>query len=214
MSSSAAYQEHGHQYQTDGRSIPSVTQCLALAGLTDVSRVPPHILQRAADVGTAVHLACAYLDADDLDLDSVDPKIVGYVLAYQKFRCDSGFVPELIEHRAVGVSLGLQYGFCVDRMGYVDGQRIVLDLKTSSKAYPSWRIQTVAYALGLDCFEARRAAVKLAKDGSYQLLEHPDRVNDARIWESALAIAHWRLAHRSEGAGPNPVCDKMNEGAR
>ncbi len=209
---SASFAEHGHQYECDGHSIPSVTQALALAGLTDVSRIPPHILERAADVGTAVHLACAYLDADDLDLDSVDPLLTGYVLAYQRFRSDSGFVPELIEHRAVGQLAGLQYGFCVDRMGYVDGQRIILDLKTSSKPYASWAIQTAAYAIGLDCLDVRRAAVKLAKDGTYKLIEHPDRVHDAQTWEAALAIAHWRLAHRTDGAGVTQLCDKLNEG--
>jgi hypothetical protein len=207
----ATYTHHGHQYECDGRSIPSVTQVLALAGITDVSRIPPHILQRAADIGTAVHLACELLDQDDLDLDSVDSKIVGCVLAYQKFRSESGFVPELIEHRSVGICVGLQYGFCVDRMGYIEGQKIVLDLKTSSKPYDSWAIQTMAYALGLDCFEARRAAIRLAKDGSYQLIEHPDRVHDAQIWESALAIAHWRLAHR-DGEARMQLVDKMNEG--
>jgi hypothetical protein len=48
----------------------------------------------------------------------------------------------------------LKYGFCVDRLGYLKTERILLDLKTSSKPSPSWAIQTIAYALGLDCFES------------------------------------------------------------
>ena len=52
------------------------------------------------------------------------------------------------------------------------GERILLDLKTSSRASPSWAIQTIAYALGLGCFEVRRAVIHLAKDGSYKLIEH------------------------------------------
>jgi hypothetical protein len=205
----ATFSQLGHQYECDGRSIPSVTQVLALSGISDVSRIPPHILERAAAIGTAVHVACELLDQDDLDLESVDPQLTGYVLAYQKFRVETGFVPELVEHRAVGVLSGLYYGFCVDRLGYLNGERIILDLKTSSKPYPSWPIQTVAYALGLGCGEVRRAAVKLAKDGSYQLLEHAD-VHDAHTWEAALAVAHWRLAHRENGK--MQLADKLNAG--
>src|SRR2546430_413548 len=111
---SATFSQLGHQYECDGRSIPSVTQVLSLSGISDVSRIPPHILERAAAIGTAVHVACELLDQDDLDLDSVDPLLAGYVLAYQKFRAESGFAPELIEHRAVGIVSGLRYGFTVD----------------------------------------------------------------------------------------------------
>jgi hypothetical protein len=195
----ASFQELVHKYKCVGRAIPSVTQVLAASGITDVSRIPQHILDRAAAIGTAAHLACEYLDDGSLDLESVDPLITGYVLAYQKFRTETGFSPELIEHRAVGEVIGLRYGFCVDRMGTVNGERILLDLKTSSKPSPSWAIQTVAYALGLGCFEVRRAVVHLKKDGTYQLIEHPNRVQDAAIWEAALAITHWRLAHRWDG---------------
>src|ERR1700752_2641687 len=98
---SATFTELGHRYEFDGRAIPSVTQVLALSGITDVSKIPPHILERAATLGTAAHVACELLDQDDLDIDSVDPQITGYVLAYQKFRAERGFVPDLIEHRAV-----------------------------------------------------------------------------------------------------------------
>jgi hypothetical protein len=74
----------------------------------------------------------------------------------------------LIEYRAVGCVQELRFGFCVDRLGMVNGARILLDLKTSSKPSRSWPIQTVAYALGLGCFEVRRAVVHMAKDGSLQ----------------------------------------------
>jgi hypothetical protein len=47
--------------------------------------------------------------------------------------------------------------------------------------------------------QVRRAVVHLAKDGTYKLMEHPNRVQDAAIWEAALAITHWGLAHRWDG---------------
>jgi hypothetical protein len=146
---SATFEAARHVYQFDGRAIPSVTAVLAASGITDVSKIPQHILDRAAAVGTAAHEACALLDADDLDLESLDRLILGYVAGYARFLRESSSIPELIEHRGVGIVSGLPYGFCVDRIGSIAGERILLDLKTSSKVSPSWAIQTIAYALGL-----------------------------------------------------------------
>jgi hypothetical protein len=197
--STATFAHIGHHYEYDGRAVPSVTQVLSASGITDVSKIPQHILDRAAAIGTAVHQATELLDIDDLDLASLDPLLHGYVCAYQKFRKESGFRAELIEHRAVGTLNELRYGFCVDRLGQIAGERILLDLKTSSKAQASWSIQTMAYCLGLGCIGIRRGVVHLAKDGSYKLLDHPNHKSDAAIWVAALAIAHWKLAHRWDG---------------
>jgi hypothetical protein len=193
--SSATFAAHLHAYELDGRQIPSVTQVLTLAGISDVSGIPVHNLDRAASIGKAVHLACDLLDADDLDLDSLDPQIVGYVLGYQRFREEWDFVPELIEHRTVASVLGLQYGMCVDRVGPLRGKMYVLDLKTSSKRRPEWAIQTIAYAQGLGMYDAGRAALHLHKDGTYNLIEYQDRVQDAETWEAALQVAYWKLNH-------------------
>jgi hypothetical protein len=195
----ATFASNGHRYEFDGRSVPSVTQVLAISGITDVSKIPQHILDRAAAIGTAVHQACDLLDQDDLDLESLDPLLVGYASAYQRFRQETSFMPELIEHRAVGTLNGLRYGFCVDRLGQIGEERVLLDLKTSSKAQLSWPIQTMAYSLGLGCIGVRRGVVHLAKDGTYKLLDHLNHESDSAIWEAALAIAHWKLAHRWDG---------------
>ena len=104
---SATFAAEGHLYQQDGVTIPSVTQVLALSGIADVSGIPLYRLERAAAVGTAVHAACHFLDEDDLDLESVHPEIVGYVLAYQLFKTDTGFLPRAIEQRGVAEAGGL-----------------------------------------------------------------------------------------------------------
>lgn len=192
----ATFQAIGHIYQQDGIVIPSVTQVLTLAGIDDVSRIPLHFLERAAAVGTAVHEACEFLDQDDLDLDSLDPLIVGYVLGYQKFKQETGFVPSVIEQRGVSESQGLRYGYCVDRLGLLDGQPVLIDIKTSSKKSPAWAVQTAAYAEATNC-EGLRLVVHVAKDGSYKLIRQED-VYDFHVWGAALKVAHWRLAHGSK----------------
>ena len=193
----ATFTEQGRRYEADGVIIPSVTQVLTLAGISDVSGIPAHILDRASAIGTAVHQACEFLDQNDLDLDTLDASIVGYVLGYQKFRDEHKFVSELIEHRTVAERIGLKYGMCVDRMGHFEGSDIpvVLDIKTSSRPQQSWSLQTAAYAYGLGYFpDYRRVIVHVAKDGTYKLIEHGEESDD-RAWEAALIVAHWRIAH-------------------
>src|SRR3954463_4964548 len=97
----ATFAEFDHSYEVDGIVVPSVTQVLSLTGIDDVSGIPLHYLQRAAGIGTAVHQACELLDEDDLDLDSLDPLIQGYVLGYQRFREETGFAADLVEHRRI-----------------------------------------------------------------------------------------------------------------
>src|ERR1022692_2633711 len=194
----ATFREIGHIYEQDGVAIPSVTQVLTLAGIDDVSHIPLYYLERAAALGPAVHEACEFLDQDDLDLDSLDSTIVGYVLGYQKFKEETGFAPNVIEKRGVSASSGLAYGYCVDRLGVLDGQPVLLDIKTSSKVSHAWPIQTAAYAeatnFGNDNGEGLRLIVHVAKDGSYKLIRQED-VYDFHVWGAALKVAHWKLNH-------------------
>lgn len=189
----ATFQPEGHLYAEDGVTIPSVTQVLTLSGIDDVSHVPIYHLERAAAIGTAVHEACQFLDEDDLDLDSVHPLVVGYVLAYQRFKQESGFQPTAIEQRGIAESCGLKFGYCIDRRGQLDGQEVLLDLKTASKKQASWAIQTAGYAEAIDS-TGPRIAVHLAKDGGYKLVRHED-MEDFDVWRGALQVAHWKLNH-------------------
>lgn len=197
----ATFRPTGHIYEQDGVIVPSVTQVLTLAGIDDVSHIPLHFLERAAAVGTAVHEACEFLDQDDLDLDSLDPLIVGYVLGYQKFKEECSFVPHVIERRGVSESSeGLRYGFCVDRLGTLDGKPVLVDIKTSSKPSPSWAVQTAAYAEATNFAEnpeGVRLIVHVAKDGGYKLIRQ-ENIYDFHVWGAALKVAHWRLAHGSK----------------
>lgn len=187
----ATFNELGHVYQLDGKTIPSVTQVLELAGLSDVSGIPAHILARASAIGTAVHEATQFLDEGDLAPDSLDPLIAGYVVAYQRFKEEVKPDIELVEHRTI-TSTPIRYGMCVDRVYKLDGRLIVADLKTSSKVQPHWALQTAAYAVGLRMNDADRWVIHLAKDGTYRVVKH-ENLADSFVWSSALTVAYWRL---------------------
>ena len=194
MGSLGTFRAADHIYQLDGRTVPSVTQVLTLAGLDELARVPKRFLVRPAAIGTAVHLATHFLDDDDLELEALDPAIVGYVLGWQRFKLEHEFVPLIIERRGVSISPdGPAFGFCLDRIGMLDGQEVLVDIKTGSKKYPSWAIQTAGYADAVN-FEGARLSVHVAYDGTYQIVDHPDP-GDFPIWRQALQLAHWKLNH-------------------
>jgi hypothetical protein len=190
----ATFLTEKHIYQRDGIVVPSVTQVLALAGIDDVSGIPLHNLERAAAVGTAVHQACEFLDQDELDIESVGPLIVGYVLAYQRFKEEHEFFPLTIEQRGIAESGALAYGYCLDRTGIIEGTPVLLDIKTASKRSPAWAIQTAAYADAINLNSARRLVIHANKSGAYDLIPYTD-AKDFDVWYSALHAAHWKLAH-------------------
>jgi hypothetical protein len=187
----ATFTERRHLYKDAGIVAPSVTQVLELAGIDDVSRIPLHHLQRAGAIGTAVHQATHLLDERDLELESVDEEITGYVFAWQKFKEESGFVPLKIEERGVATDGELKFGYCVDRVGLLEGELWLIDLKTASKKQPWWGIQTAGYADAIR-HEGPRAAVQLTKDGKYKRLPHT-REDDFERWRGALVVAHCLL---------------------
>lgn len=191
----ATFQAEGHLYTHDGRIVPSVTQAMELAGLDDYARVPRRNLEHAAAVGTAVHKACEFLDEEDLDLESLDPTVVGYVLGYQKFKQECGFTPLIVERRGVSISAtnNLAYGFCLDRIGMLNGVEVLIDIKTALKKSANWGVQTAAYAEAVN-FDGARRAVHVTKKGEYHVIPY-EAAEDFETWNAALQIAHWRLAH-------------------
>jgi hypothetical protein len=83
-----------HTYTLAGERLPSVTQVLQAAGIIDFSRVPQPILLAARDRGAAVHLACHYVNEEDLDVDAFAaefPEYWPYLSAWITFRRESGF---------------------------------------------------------------------------------------------------------------------------
>ena len=191
---SATFTLIGHVYEFEGRIVPSVTQALQLAGLDDLSRAPRHYVERAGAIGTAVHQACHFLDEDDLDVESLDAKIVGYVLAYQRFKEQRNFEPLVIEQRGVSIDpYGcLPFGFCLDRIGTIGGVEILIEIKTASRRYDWWRIQTAAYAQAVN-FTGPRFELHLAKTGTFKFNRHA-KDSDFTEWGEVLNTATKMLA--------------------
>jgi len=172
-----------HTYRIDGKIVPSNTQILKEAGLVDVTWYNQH----GRDRGSAVHLACHLLDEDALNWETLDAELVPYVRAYEKFKKESGFVPDLIE--VPMYNYPHRYGTTVDRTGMLNGREILLELK-SGGVEPWCALQL---SLQNECLPKKlpRFALQIKSDGTYRLHEFKDP-NDRNVALSAAAIVHWK----------------------
>jgi len=183
-----------HTYTYDGVVVPSVTQVLPspIVPTTHMQLDMEYARQR----GQAVHLATELYDLGDLDEDSMDPVIVPYLDAWEKFLIDSDFHVSDIEARVY--SERNRYAGTLDRSGTINGGKAILDIKAVHKLSPTTGLQTAAYedAYRKDrrCKPARRFAVQLKPDGAYVMREYTD-TSDLSVFLSYLQIHNWEQTY-------------------
>lgn len=178
-----------HRYTLGARVLVSVTQAIEEAGLVDWSRIEPETLLYAQRRGSGVHLACQFWDEGDLDETTLEPVLVPYLGAYRAFRDTGVFTldPASIEVPLASPTLGC--AGTPDRVGWVDGDRAVLDLKATYGLAPVTGIQLAGYALLTGA--VRRFGLQLRPDGTYRLREFRDP-GDTRVFLGALGVVHWK----------------------
>ena len=124
------FDEATHTYTLDGAVIPSVTEICA--PITCGKYPPVGVVQQAAARGTRVHELCALYDMDALP-DEIEAELVGYVKAWAAFCRDYKPVWTHIELPLYGViNTGLPFAGTLDRIGKIDGQTRVVDIKTTA----------------------------------------------------------------------------------
>lgn len=182
-----------HTYRDNGAVIPGVTSLLA--PLIDYSMVREEVLAMAAERGSAVHYATQLYDENNLDEDSIDIRILGYLNAWKRFRDDQQFEPYWIE-KPLGHPVH-RFGGTPDRFGRMKGERTALDIKTVSKLMPATAVQTAAYQeLGRinDMPTECRVAVQLKADGTYRMETYRSR-DDWPTFLSLLTVHNWKTRH-------------------
>lgn len=175
------FDEEAHTYEQGGVIVPrSVTGLLKKFGLTtDFSQIPAPILERARQRGSAyAEGRRLILQGYELDPQTIDPQIAGYIVAFRNFWKESK--ANLIETEIPRIS-PLGFAFKADIYAFLNGRRIVIDDKCTSSIPKSVGPQTAGYSIGFtSLYPAQpiedRAVLWLKKDGSYKfkLLEDPD----------------------------------------
>ena len=186
-----------HIYKLNGRELVSVTTILEEAGMYVKPPVTAETLHWAQDKGTKIHDACHFLDDGDLDWNSLDPMISGYVLAYQEFKKDTGFKPMLSEHKVHDTVFGIAGR--MDRFGFIHDRGVLVDIKTGPVP-KSTGLQLVAYGYMYDPTKIfYRMAVQLKINGTFKVTDYPisDYQRDLDTFLSAVRVVNWKRRNQN-----------------
>lgn len=169
-------------------NLPRVTEVIKEAGLIDTT----WMTSEGAERGTFVHTACTYWDEGDLNEETLDPALRGYVQAWIRYREESDVKTwewiECPQQDALGLYRGTPDRICVSE------PKTLLDIKTG-QYHASHRVQTAAYVGMLaDGFAYRRMCVYLSNDGRYSVREFPKKeyADDLKAFHAALSIWYYK----------------------
>jgi len=184
------FREYDHSFSYKSQGLVSVTNVLTSVGMIDFSHVPEQLLDRAKSRGSNVHLACYLDDSNDLDFENMDPGLKGYVMAWRKFRADTGIVSFEFREKPIGnVKMGLAgIPDCVALL--TNKQWAVIEIKTNTvPAFAGHQLALYEVLLDKPC---KRFAVALKADGRPNVKEFKDRDDRGRAL-GAPAIHRWKV---------------------
>ena len=193
------FEPEGHVYKWNGIVKPSVTQVLQRChsfGFVDAAT-----LEAAQDRGTYVHALCEFDDLGELDEDKErNGEFFGYLLGWRKFMRDYRPNWSLIEKPLFSKQMDI--AGTPDRMGTLTAigeDPWVIDIKSSAAKHRVWGMQLAAYRrmggenVGPRWHLARRASVRLARDGTYQFDEFTNK-KDLSAFLGLTALLDWETS--------------------
>jgi hypothetical protein len=150
-----------HTYTLNGEKVPGITQIIADMGLIDPSWFTDYSRER----GTFVHRIIQWHLSGELDEETVDESLIGYLNAWKQFELDAGFVPTAIE---VPLASELyRYAGTPDYIGRLNGCEAVIDAKSGGIS-PATGLQLAAQEI-LAGRPLKRFALQLMDTGKYKL---------------------------------------------
>lgn len=175
MAKILTFQEENHVYEIDGEELPSVTEVCRFISRELYQEISQVVLDRAANRGITVHKLTETLDK--YNSCECEDDLLPYIEAYVQFRkkhpAEWTHIEKAMYHPE------LMYAGCLDRIGTVDGEPAIVDIKTTSQ------IHTVAVTAQLTLYKRMAEAngipvsklyvLQLKKDGKFTLrLVEPD----------------------------------------
>jgi hypothetical protein len=174
-----------HSYWIDGKRVRwSVTGILSAAFGGN-----PFWTADGREFGSALHRAIHYYEQRDLDFSSLDNRLKPRIGAYERFKADMQWNPDLIEQPLYRKSP--LYAGTIDAAQL---DRAVCDFK-SGELLPIYALQLCFYAYMLpNPLMYERWSVRLKADGKYDLKTYgrQDMGADWNICQSILNVLNWR----------------------
>jgi hypothetical protein len=172
-------------------TLPRVTEVLQDVGLgPDLSMVQPDVLAAALERGKEVHAVCEALVYGYHDPHRVSDAAAPFVSALEKFLHESRF--EAVRAEFLVTHAVWRYCGHPDLLGFLNGRRTILDLKTGDASGAA--VQVTAY---VDAWNAEHPAesveagaiLHLRDDGTYRL-EPVSLPAALPVWRAAVIV--WR----------------------
>lgn len=169
-----------HQYLVDGCMVDSVTQILGVKYKNDYARVPPAVLNNAAQRGTAVHKAIENFNVSDYDDGSEAVRNFKFLQKQYGFEVLDSELPIVIFKDDMPIACGR-----LDMTMLIDGQTGIADIKTVS----TLNKEKIAYQLNLYRIglmqsygvDAKFLKIIHLRDGIRKVIDCP--VNEKMTWE-------------------------------
>lgn len=182
------FNEELHEYRLDGVVIPSVTQLIKEAGLSNFDMVNPDLLLRSIQFGKAVHKAIELKSKGTLDELTVDPIISAYAYQWEKFVKDFEYKQSTTEFRSVNTAL--KVGYCLDSVGVIGDQSALVDIKTGSPK-PADLIQVSGYGY---LYPSQRLLIVYLNYDSYKVeeIKRLERKKYERIFLSCFNLWNFK----------------------
>lgn len=138
----------------------------------DFSGVPVEIVERAGNIGTAVHAAIEW--GAELDRNTLPEEVNRHYKAYEKFMNEHEVVFQLMELALIRTGKK-PFAGTIDAIGNVDGKKVIIDWKTGRNVTFANKIQQAAYKHLLSEYEEKykdyeKWIVKLNKDSTYEII--------------------------------------------
>lgn len=188
------FEERNHIYRWKGTIVPSVTQIIP----SDYSHVPPAILARKCQIGTAAHKAVELYLLRKLDWSTIDPAVEPYLESFVKaeqmldLHVEPNDIERMTYHPVYGYATRADLPRC-----YIRGELCTAELKTIAKMGPEVQWQTAGQqcsehyrskALGIE-LSGPRYGLQLQPDGRF-LPKHALRYDDPHHLTIFLSLTH------------------------
>lgn len=183
--------EETHTYKWQNRVVPGITRLME--PIHSYDGIPEWILERKADLGRQVHLACELWDKDDLDEASLDPVLAPYLEAWKLFRKERAGRMRSVEPFLYHPGMG--FAGQPDRWMEFDTPYDVVEIKTTCRLFNAVGVQLAAqqrlFMASDPTFKpGKRFAIQLKADGRYTLREYKE-TSDWPTFISLLTTHNW-----------------------
>lgn len=187
------FKEAEHEYRWKDRRVPSVTQIIG--DLTDYSRIPPAVLEKARQEGVQIHKMVELDCRQELDESTLPEWIEPHFAAWRKFVAHKRIEVLLSEHRVYHPTF--DYAGTLDLLVYMDGELSLIDIKRSFAGGKAIGVQLSGYAapvtmeMGRQKRPIRRYGLRLKPNGEPQLREFYNPT-DWNVFLACLTIRNFK----------------------